>query len=233
MKHHIKDIYGAKINASDGDIGHVQDFYFDDSTWAVRYLIADTGTWLMDREILLSPHSIDRVDVEDGLVLLDITRQQVENSPSAASDRPVSRQYEMEYYRYYGYPNYWGGDGLWGFSDYPGIYPASVPEWNIASDHSQDDPNLRSTRSVTGYDIEATDGTIGHVSGFLLDDSNWAIGDIVVEARHWYSGKEILILPESVERISYAESKVFVNLSKADIQRAAEHTVAALATHVF
>jgi len=71
------------------------------------------------------------------------------------------------------------------------------------------------------------------VSGFLVDDKNWAIHKLVVETGHWYSGKEILISPSKVERISYEESTVYVNLSKADLQRSGENEVAKAGVGVF
>jgi hypothetical protein len=60
----------------------------------------------------------------------------------------------------------------------------------------------------------------------MVDDKSWAIRELVVETGHWYSGKEILISPSKIERISHEGSKVFVNLSNADIQRTAENEVA-------
>ena len=108
-----------KLGASDGEIGLVKDFYFDDQNWAVRYLVAEAGTWLSSRHLLLAPHAIGEF-FEDGKVLrVNLTRKQIEHSPAIESHKPVSRQYEEEYYRYYGWPSYWQGDGLWGMSGFP------------------------------------------------------------------------------------------------------------------
>ena len=216
-------ICGHKLAASDGDIGHVKDFYFDEKTWALRYLVADTGTWLTSRQVLLSPYAFGSCDQDGKILHINLTRKQIENSPSIDVDRPVSRQYEENYYNYYGWPVYWQGGKTWGAADYPGMLPA-IPSGVLRSyEYVQwDNIDLRSTKAVTGYHIEATDGTIGSVSGFMVDDRRWVIRELAVEAGHWYSGKEILILPSKIERISYSESKVFVNLTKADIQRTAE-----------
>ena len=64
MLHNLKQIRGHKLAASDGAIGHVKDFYFDDKTWAIRYVVADTGNWLTGRLVLLSPYSFGRLDYE-------------------------------------------------------------------------------------------------------------------------------------------------------------------------
>jgi hypothetical protein len=112
-----------------------------------------------------------------------------------------------------------------------GGFPVSVPPLKDEVEtqrlyYHRDDEHLRSAREVTGYPIEAIDGKLGHVAGFMVDDRSWAIREMVVEAGHWYSGKEIRIPISKVERISYKENKVVVNLSKADIQQTAENGVA-------
>ena len=93
MLRSIKQLYGNKLGASDGEIGHVKDFYFDDQNWAVRYLVADTGSWLPGRQVLISPHSLGRLDQAEKILRVNLTRKQIENSPSIESHKPVSRQY--------------------------------------------------------------------------------------------------------------------------------------------
>jgi hypothetical protein len=217
----------------DGDIGHVKDFYFDDKTWAVRYLVANTGSWLRGRLVLLSPHAFSRFDQARKILLINLSRKQIENSPSIESHKPVSRQFEEEYYRYYGWPGYWQGGGVWGMGSFPVSAPPPTPKNRRHHGHNQrDDIHLRSTRAVTGYHIQATDGAIGDVSGFMVDGRSWAIRELVVETSHWYAGKKILLLPENIDRISYENSTVFVNLTKEDIRQTMSNDVAqALAGH--
>ena len=227
MLHNINELNGHKLAASDGDIGHVKDFYFDDKSWAVRYLVADTGSWLSGRLVLLSPHAFGHWDRTGKVLPVNLTRKQIENSPSIEMHKPVSRQYEIEYYQYYGWPAYWNGGALWGMGGYPIIMAPSKDEMNAhLKPHHRDDKHLRSIKEVTGYSLQATDGEIGSVSGFMVDDKSWAIREIVVETGHWYSGKEVLIAPGKIVRISYEKSNVFVNLTKADIQLTAENHLA-------
>jgi len=226
MLQNIKELYGHQLAASDGAIGHVKDFYFDDKSWVIRYLVADTGSWLAGRLVLLSPHAFGRFDSDGETVHVNLTRKQIENSPSIELHKPVSRQYEIEYYRYYGWPVYWDGGSIWGLGGFPVVLPPSKDVMQARLHHHKDDKHLQSTRAVTGYQIQTVDGAIGSVSGFMVDDKSWAIHELVVEAGHWYAGKEILISPAKIERISYERSEVFVSLTKADIQRTAEHDVA-------
>jgi len=122
MLQSIKQLYGNKLGASDGDLGHVKDFYFEDQNWAVRYVVAETGSWLLGRQVLLSPHAFSGSPPAGKVMLVNLTRKQIEDSPAVETHKPMSRQYEQEYHRYYGWPYYWEGDGLWGgheeFSDF-------------------------------------------------------------------------------------------------------------------
>ena len=219
MLRSIKQLYGDKLGASDGEIGHVKDFYFDDQNWAVRYLVADTGSWLPGRQVLISPHSLGRLDQAGKILRVNLTRKQIENSPSIESHKPVSRQYEEEYYRYYGWPYYWQGGALWGLSGFPILELPSKPlpgEPATASgpEPERADAHLRSAQAVNGYHIKASDGIIGHICDFMMDDQSWAIGQLVIKIGHRFSGQEMEIPTKNVDRISWDESTVFAHLTK-------------------
>jgi len=229
MLRSIRQLYGKTLRTSDGDIGHVKDFYFNDQQWAVRYVIADTGTWLLGRLVLISPRAIGNFHQEGNCLLVNLTRQQIENCPPIESHKPVSRQYEEEYDRYYGWPSYWDGEGMWGVSGFPSPYLKPSKQASRGSHlHSGGDPHLRSTqalsgcRNFSGHQIQTSDGAIGHVNDFLMDDKSWAICHLVVETGHWFSRREIVISPKDIDRISYEESKVFVNVTKEAILQAPE-----------
>ena len=227
----INQLYGIKLGASDGEIGHVKDFYFDDQNWAVRYVVADTGSWLTGRQVLISPHAFGSLHQAGKLLFVNLTRKQIENSPSIESHKPLSRQYEEEYYRYYGWPYYWQGDGLWGMSGFPILeLPANPlpgePATASGSSPERTDAHLRSTQAVNGYHIKASDGTIGHVCDFMMDAQNWAIRQLVIKTGHRLSGREVQISTSKVDRISYDESTVFVNLTSEAVERSPAYELA-------
>jgi hypothetical protein len=231
MSRSIKQLLGDQLGASDGDIGHVKDFYFDDKSWVVRYVVADTGSWLTGRQVLLSPHSFGSFRPEGKSLIVNLTRKQIENSPPIESHKTVSRQYEEEYYQYYGWPGYWQGDGLWGMSGFPILStppktPPTEEAFTNSRNHVNADAHLRSAESVNGYHIEATDGTAGHVCDFLMDEKSWAIGELVVKTGHRFSGNEVLIPVSKVDRISYEKSTVFVNLTKEAVEHSSAHHLA-------
>ena len=213
MLRSIKQLYGDKLSAVDGEIGHVKDFYFDDQNWAIRYLVVDTGTWLTGRQVLISPHSRDGLAASGKLVRANLTRQQIQNSPTIEAHKPVSRQFEEEYFRYYNWQGYWQGDGLWGVSAFPIMEPP--PESSVTTSaggtlETGEDAHLRSAKAVTGYLLKRGEETVGHVSDFMIDAESWAIGQFAVKTGHRFSGKEILIATKLVQRMSYEESIVYL-----------------------
>ena len=214
MLHSIQQRYGEKLRATDGEIGHVRDFYFDDKTWTIRYLVADTGGWLSGRQVLISPHALGHLYHNGKVLLVNLTREQIEKSPSIDEHKPVSRQHEEEYHRYYGYPYYAETWPLWGLATYPIVAPP--PPAAAGKTHGVDS-HLRSTRVVKGYKVKASDGAIGEVADFLISGRNWVLREMLVESGHWYSGKGIQIPTENISRISYNESTVYVDAAKAAI----------------
>jgi hypothetical protein len=237
MLRSIKQICGDKLGASDGEIGHVKDFYFDDQSWAVRYVVADTGSWLPGRKVLISPHAFGSLQQAGKLLLVNLTRKQIEGSPSIDLHKPVSRQYEEEYYQYYGWPSYWQGSGLWGMSSVPGLeLPAPPLPVAPVSAHGRSresaDAHLRSTQAVNGYHLQASDGTIGHICDFMMDAQTWAIRQLVIKTGHRFSGKEVEIATDQIDRISYEESKVFVNLTTEAVEQSPPHDLALLGAAV-
>jgi sporulation protein YlmC with PRC-barrel domain len=225
MLRSIKQLYGKALGTAEGDIGRVKDFYFNDHHWVVRYVIADTGSWLSGRLVLVSPHAFGNFHKDGDSLLVNLSRKQIENGPAIDSHKPVSRQYEEEYYRYYGWPVYWDGSGMWGMGGAPSNYLMPNQQEVGGNDHDRDDPHLRSTQALEGYHIQTSEGAIGHVIDFMMDDKSWEIRHLVVETGHWFSGKEIAISPKQIDRISYEESKVFVKITKEAILETPEYHV--------
>jgi len=227
----IKDLDGFTIGATDGDIGTVREFYFDDVSYTVRYVVVDTGSWLAERKVLLSPIAFRTMDWEHKRIAAALTKAQVEKSPNIDTEKPVSRQHEIAYYGYYGYTPYWAGSYLWGAFPYP--YPAAGPalspaelererRWNWEAKQSQD-PHLRSSREVSGYHIHATDGDIGHVEDFLVDDLSWAIRYMIVDTTNWWPGKKVLVAPAWIERVDWDKAMVHVHLRRDQIRTSPEY----------
>lgn len=235
MLHNVKELVGLAVGARDGELGKVKDAYFDDQRWVIRHVVVDTGGWLSDRRVLVSPHSVRGIDWNDEVVNVDLTRQQVKDSPGIDTDRPVSRQNEIDYHRYFGYPNYWEGANLWGSAmlPYPWVRasadpmiagqpvdPAVAREIHGRIDEELDtaDVHLRSCDEIIGYEILATDGSIGEVDDFVFDDESWAIRSVVVDTRKWLPGKHVLVAPASIDHVSWEDREVYVTMTRQAIK---------------
>lgn len=242
MLRSVNKVKGQAIHARDGEIGNVDNFLFDDDSWTIRYLVVETGKFL-GRKVLISPISIERNQKKDGLSL-SLTKEQIQNSPDIDTEKPVSRQREAEYFNYYGYPYYWGGQGFWGATAYP-LAPGPAPSRTLGYPDrtsgyagtaatarrepvTDQDPHLRSTNEVIGYYIEATDGDIGHVEDFLFDDDNWTMRYMVVDTVNWWPGKKVVVAPQWIDKVSWMDSKVFMELSRESIKKAPEYDPAGM-----
>ncbi|MEO6000229.1 MAG: PRC-barrel domain-containing protein [Chitinophagaceae bacterium] len=234
MKRTIKNLMGFTMGATDGEIGKVKDFYFDDVTWTIRYLVVETGNWLSNRKVLISPEALLQCDWENETFPVNLTKEQIEKSPSIDTDQPVSRQQEMELYSHYPWTNYWGSN-LWaGSMGTTGMMmPMSavpmeeaVKNNNNARDTVADgDPHLRSAKSVQGYTIHTLDDTIGDVEDFLVDDSSWTIHYMVVDTGNWFPGKKVTISPDLIKEINWETSEVIINASVEQVKNSPEYDV--------
>jgi sporulation protein YlmC with PRC-barrel domain len=205
---------GYAIEASDGRIGNVRDLLFDDRTWKVRWLVIDTGTWLPGRQVLIHPSAIRQADDARHALSVALTKAQVDRSPTIFQDQPVSQQMERHLYDYYGWDPAWGVSYFGAspnaiampFSAPPQFGGAAVLDATDQGPVKDDgDPHLRSIDAVTGYHIQATDGEIGHVEDFLIDDGNWGIHYLIIDTKNWWPGKHVLMSPFAVRNISWAD----------------------------
>jgi hypothetical protein len=230
MLRKLEDLFGIAVKATDGEIGRVHDFYFDDHTWSIRYMIVDTGGWLSGRLVLISPVALQSPDWHGRAFPVSLTRQQIEDSPTIHNDMPVSRQHELELHKYYGWPTYWDG-GLFSGSAVDLLPQLLVDSQANSRQSSADDrgrarggdQHLRSLREVTRYHVQATDGQIGHVGDFLVEDETWKIHYIVVDTHDWLPGKHVLLSPNWIEQVNWEESKVRVDLSRHEVKDAPEY----------
>jgi len=239
MLRSLKDMEGYSIGATDGVIGQVRDFYFDDESWVIRYLVVETDAWHSNKRVLVSPLSLGRPDWSKKEFPASITKYQISRSPDIDTDKPISQQHEMGYLGYYGYGNYWGGSGLWGGALYPdmlqgGLEPSpdgsagddlpagrrTIGTSRYASRPRHDDPHLRSGNAVMRYYVHANDGDIGHVQGILIDERSWAIHYVIVNTSNWWLGHQVLIAPEWIDDIDWAESKLLVDLTRRSVKDA-------------
>jgi hypothetical protein len=211
------------VSATDGTVGRCKDFLFDEETWTLRYIVVDTGKWLPGRKVLISPISVGDIDASSRTLSVKLSWRQIEDSPPLDDDAPVSRRYEQKWLRYYGWPNYWYGDSLWGPTDYPvELYLERKQDLQDEMEEPEE-THLRSVWEVTGYHIHAVDGDIGHVEDFLVDDHTWNVRYMIVDTRNWLPGRKVLVRPDWIESIVWAENKVHVNVTSEAIRNSPKY----------
>jgi len=210
MLRKVKELKDFTLGAIDGAIGKVKDFYFDDECWTVRYLIADTGDWIAGHEVLISPTALRLVDEKNKIILVNLTREQIEHSPSPKQDKSIDLQFKDAYKGFFGWPMYWLGP-----TDKDG-YPLNNKV--MALGDKAWDHHMRSARNVMGHHVQAVDGELGRIEDFVIDDETWMIRHLIVSTQNWLPGKEVLVSPQSIERVSWLASKVYISLTRDAIQ---------------
>ncbi len=232
----VKETLGYVVHATDGEIGKLVDYYFDDKEWTIRYLVIETGDWLGGRIVLISPISISGSDWSAHHVHTTLNREQVKQAPDIDTKRPVSRQMEMDFHKYYGYPFYWGGDAVWGLGMTPGALAAAAvtapvleqEEDNIEQAKNLEESHLGSTNVVIGYTIRARDGDIGHFADFIFDGETFRIFYMVVDTSNWLSGRKVMVPPTWVQTVDWARQEVVVDLNRQTIKDSPEFDLKAL-----
>ncbi len=225
------------IDAKDGRIGKLKDCLFDDRHWTLRYFVADTGKWLPGRKVLLSPLHFDKpeagiVSIMNDRLPVSLTKEQIEKSPPLENDMPISRQYEIEYARYYNHNVYWDGPYYWGVTHAPeyGV-PLAARSERQADDGDKahqkrieqiEESSLRSIKEVTNYAINTEDEEFGYIHDFLIDENYWRLHYLIVDSRKWLPGKKFLIDIDWVKRFSWANKTATIGLTRDKLEAAPE-----------
>jgi len=228
MLYEAKSFQGYTLCSRDGEIGKVKDFYFDDSNWKIRYLVADTGKWLRGRQVLISPQSLLGVDKQEKCISVNLTKKQIENSPPLASDKPISRQFEREFLGYYELPLFFMNDphkrGI--------IYPPPLDKEPDEADIERKswDPHLRSAHDAGGFLIEASNRAVGCLVDLIVDDQDWSVRYVVVDAQSWWPETKVLIALQWVTRVNWSMSKLFVDMACETFRQSPAYTGEAMLT---
>lgn len=215
MLWHASAIHGYRLEASDGHLGSVADLLFDDQSWIIRWLVVDTGHWLPGRQVLLPVSALGLPDAGARAMPVHLTMQQVRDAPDVSADLPVSRQMEQHLAAHYSADAYWtvGSNALPMIAS-PYLMESRNPYEGEDIVADMGDAHLRSVSAVTGYHIRATDGDIGHVQDFLIEDSNWRISFVAVDTRNWWPGEQVLLLPRMIREVDWSGSLIHVDCTR-------------------
>ncbi|HET8722202.1 MAG TPA: PRC-barrel domain-containing protein [Nitrospira sp.] len=226
----VRELTALTLLATDGEIGHVQEVYFDDRNWAVRYLVVKTGRWLLSREVLLAPAAVAEISDADGAIRVGLTKEQIRRAPPIEAAKPLSREYEEAYFRHFQWAPYWEpGPSEWASAvPFPETPPVPI-DTTLPADAPKN-PHLRSSSEIAGYDIQASNGAVGHLEDLVVDDETWTVRYLEVDTRNWLPGKKVLLQTVRIDHISWAERSVAVVLRKEAIESAPPYDPSKLIT---
>ena len=218
----LNQLRSYRIRATDDTLGSVEDAFFDDLAWKMRYLVVDTA-WLFGRRVLLSAAVLGHPDAAAREFPVALDQEHVRNSPDIDAAQPVSRQQEIDLHGYYGWTPYWGAAAAWipvpdvaapaAAGEGDAVAPATAPD-----ESERRDPHLRSGRELIGYAIRATDDSIGQVDDILLEEDGWIVRYLVVDTGTWLPGRKVVLSPNWVNEISWADRSVLVNVTRSEIE---------------
>jgi hypothetical protein len=216
---------GFTVTASDGKIGTVDDFLFDDQSWKARWLVVDTGAWLPGRKVLVHASAIGEPDPVRKELPVKLTKAQVEGGPDLFEHQPVSRQMEAHLYDYYGWDPAWGASAFGAIAS-PFSLPPLIGEGpgpaeagaGSAADAGESDPHLRSAEELEGYRIQASDGEIGHLESLVADHANWDIRYLGVDTSNWWGGQHVLVAPFAVKAIDWAGRHIEIDITRDQVK---------------
>jgi hypothetical protein len=229
MLRSLKEITGYTLQAEDGEIGSCNDFLIEDRTWTVRYMVADTRKWLPGRRVLVSPISLGSPDWKSRSFPVRLTREQIKEAPGLDEHAPATREYEIWLHKHFGWPYYWSGSGLWASAVHPrALYVAPSIREKQQSDLGDEGPDIKhphlhAASEVLGYDILASDGEIGHVSDFILDEDEWSVRAAVAATRNWLPGKHVLVPVSRLDEVDWSEERLEVRMTREEIKKGPEY----------
>ncbi len=226
----VNDVHSAArlrhcvLHAVDGEIGVLEELYFDDVTWRLRYLAMAGGHSPDAKQLLIPPVAVGEIFEHQNLIHIELERGQIEASPPVSSRRPISQGDEESLYQYYGWPRYWDPalTDLPRASDRRTLAGAMPRVTALRSDQTR----LHGAAEITGCTLMARDAEVGRIRDIVIDARYWAIRYLEIDA-----GDRLLVInPGWIEMVDWVQRSLRVDLTHEAMcsappydQRAIEH----------
>jgi hypothetical protein len=213
------DLKSYRLIAADGEVGSINDIFFEPDGWQVRYLLVDTGRWLDRRKILVSPIAIGMIHEQDKSIDIELTKWQLASSPDITDSANITREYEERYFRHFNWTPYWqAADGK--AELFFGLNGKSSPADAAATPGKDRGNNLHSESELKAFNIASRDSTVGVVKQLVIDSYYWLVRYLLVDSRNWLSSDRVLLSPEWLYEVDWAGSNVSVDLDRDIIKSA-------------
>jgi hypothetical protein len=209
MLQSYKNLLDSTIQAEDGEIGHLDDFLFDDTNWLIHYLVVKTGGLLSRKRVLISPVRIAELNRQNHTLKLNLTSQQIDSSPDVDTDKPLFRQMEKKYFDFYSWPYYWDDMGDFGIENRNRLN---------AKNRTNNNSHLRSSKIVSSYTIEAENKHFGQVEDFLIDEHSWIIQNLVLDTKTWWPSPSVIISPQNIESVDWFSRCIKISMTKKELE---------------
>ena len=188
------------LHATDGAIGKVKDLFIDDETWAVRYLVVETGNWFTRHQVLIPTEALGSIVPDDKAIKVAIAREQVQRSPDVDCEMPVSRQHETDLSGYYGFPSHLD-----------------------SAERRDKNPHLRSAKALRGYVARSQNDEIGSVRQFMVDDDGWQAVAVVLKTGTWWHGDLMQIVTDGIVSVDWETKSIAIVASRESLQDEIPH----------
>jgi hypothetical protein len=187
---------------TDGEEHQVRSLLFDDRSWTICFLIADAGSWLSRRQVVIRTCAIDGPDWTKKVIAANLTHQELVKCADASSIKPVSEQQQLALKKHFGWPD---SEPRWH------VPAALVPAQREFPAQANDDPHLRNTMDLLGYEVWLTDRRVGILSDFIMEPNCWHIKYLSVKVGDWVYREERFVPTHTVQSISWGIHRVTLN----------------------
>lgn len=194
MLAHLNSIQKYKIETPDGNVGNIHELLFDDQSWNIRYVVINTGNFVVPNLVLVQPEAFVSCNTFECKFVVNLTKEEILNSPSIETVKKTN----------YYWPNYWAGTHLtYGWTPF-----------NAYAKKFYTEPNLNSTRELFDYKIKALDGKISFINNFIIDMKSWNIRNLIIDAGiPFLPGKKISIETDIVKNINAQQKVILLNIN--------------------
>ncbi len=226
MLRSLKDLTGAKIGATDGELGKLTDLYFDDNAWILRYALVDINSWLPGGKVLIRLDSFGKPSRNGDVFGLKLSQQQIKEAPSLDADHPVSKQQQAKMLKHLNVPPFWQeGDFLpddktarhhAGTGAIQGS--AGTPDGEVKYD-----PHLRSLKEIRGYQIRTDDEQVGDVHDLIANDDGWTIEHLIADTGTWLSGRKVVLETSGVKDVNWEDEEIILEFNRKRIEELPEY----------
>jgi len=214
-------IRGYRLTAPDGEIGAVNDFFFDQEDWTIRYVMVKAEEWLPDRRVLIAPAEFDAPDWSRKVLPISLTKEKIKNSPKIPLDLPISRAHEIALADYYAWQPYWITPVKEAKQSERAIPPESCPRTDSRLDYDSD-IRLHGLQEIKGYRVCSVDGRVGYVEDLGVETADCQIRYLIVDGWDLYPGRHFVVPTSYADSLDWMNIEIRISLSRKEIQTAPE-----------